>query len=106
MESMESITSVLSHLKEMGWDHEFKVTETNKLELNGRTYQTKDIELVQTYRFEDDTDPSEQAIIYIIKTPDQMHGYSIDSYGIYSNHNNDAYSNFILNLQQHLAFVK
>lgn len=103
MESMETLTEVLSHLKEIGWDNEFSVTENNKIELNKFYYDTNDIELIQTYRFEGDSDPSEQAIIYIIKTPDGRIGYSIDSYGLYSNHTNDNYSNFISNLVQRLG---
>jgi hypothetical protein len=102
MENMETLTSVLSHLKDLGWDHEFKVTEENKIELNNFSYETNDIELIQTFRFEDDTDPAEQAIIYVIKTSDGNIGYSIDSYGIYSNHNNDNYSDFISKLVQHI----
>jgi hypothetical protein len=102
MESMETLTSVLAHLKELGWDHEFSVTGRNKIELNKFYYDIDDIELIQTYRFEGDSDPSEQAIIYVIKTANGEVGYSIDSYGMYSNHNNDNYSNFISNLVQHL----
>jgi hypothetical protein len=102
METMETLIEVLSHLKDLGWDNEFKVNEKNRVELNKLTYDPDDIELIQTYRFEGETDPSEQAIVYVIKTSDGMIGYSIDSYGIYSNHNNDAYSNFISNLVQHV----
>lgn len=102
METMESLVGVLSHLKDLGWDHEFKVTEKNKVEINNFFYDTNDIELIQTFRFEDNTDPAEQAIIYVIKTSDGMIGYSIDSYGIYSNHNNDNYSDFISKLVQHI----
>ena len=102
MEAMETLTAVLSHLKDLAWDNEFSVTENNKIELNKSYYNIDDIELIQTYRFEGDSDPSEQAIIYIIKTPDGIIGYSIDSYGMYSNHNNDNYSNFISNLVQHI----
>ena len=102
METMENLTGVLSHLKDLGWDHEFKVTEKNKVEINNFFYDINDIELIQTFRFEDNTDPAEQAIIYVIKTSDGMIGYSIDSYGIYSNHNNDNYSDFISKLVQHI----
>lgn len=99
MENMETITSILSHLKNVGWDNEFKVNEKGNVELNGVTYDRKEVELIQTYRFEEDSDPSEQAIIYVIRTPDQKYGYSIDAYGTYSNHYNDAYSSFIADLK-------
>jgi len=45
MESMETLTSVLAHLKELGWDHEFSVTGRNKIELNKFYYDIDDIEL-------------------------------------------------------------
>ena len=102
METMETLTAVLSHLKDLGWNNEFSVIENNKIELNKSYYDINDIKLIQTYRFEGDSDPSEQAIIYVIKTANGEVGYSIDSYGVYSNHNNDNYSNFISNLVQHI----
>ena len=106
MEPMETLTVVLSHLKDLGWDNEFKVIEKNKIDINGIIYEVKEIELIKTYRFEGNSNPSDQAIIYVIKTPDETYAYSIDSYGVYSNHNNDDYSNFISNLVQHLELNK
>ena len=68
MEPMGTLTEVLSDLKDLGWDNEFKVIEKNKIEINGIIYKAKEIELIKTYRFEGNSNPSDQAIIYVIKT--------------------------------------
>jgi hypothetical protein len=47
--------------------------------------------MTKTYRFEGDSDPAEEAIIYIIEADDGAVGYSIDAYGVYINHSDDAY---------------
>ncbi len=48
------------------------------------------------FRFEGDSDPSDSSVLYIIEAKDGLIGYSIDAYGIYSNHDDEeGYDNFI-----------
>jgi len=42
------------------------------------------------------SDPSDMSILYLIKANDGFIGYSLDAYGVYSNHDDEeGYDNFI-----------
>jgi hypothetical protein len=77
-------------------DHEFRWTREGFSAGKGKTYQPEDLIISRTYRFEGESDPSDSSILYVIEASDGLIGYSIDAYGIYSNHENEeGYDNFI-----------
>lgn len=92
---MDSIEMVMAYLQEKGFDNEFEITPAGDMHLLGNTYSPDEVKLIRTFRFEGETDPSEQCIIYLVETSDGNTGYSKDSYGMYSQHLNDAYADFI-----------
>lgn len=94
-EDMDTLLTVLSHLKSKNQDHELALNEQGRICLKGRLYAPNELTLIKTYRFEGSSDPSEEAIIYLIRTRDGDIGYSLDAYGVYSNHHNDGYANLI-----------
>jgi hypothetical protein len=102
MNEMDSIPEILKEIKEKGQGDEFKMDKCGKIIIDNKTYMPTEFELIKTYRFEGDSDPAEQAIIYVIKSVDGKFAYSLESYGMYSNHPNDDYFNFI----QHLEMKK
>lgn len=57
------------------------------------------MKIIRTYRFEGDSDPSDAAIIYLLEASDGLIGYSMDAYGVYSNHSDDGYDDFIRKIQ-------
>lgn len=97
-DTMDSLTTVLEHLKQKKQDNEFKVNEQGLVLVMGRLYSEDKIKMIKTYRFEGESDPAEEAIIYLIRADDGTIGYSIDTYGIYTNHMNDVYGHFIQKL--------
>ena len=92
---MDSISLVLKNLRGKDQGTEFFIPAKGELTLNGKTYRQQDVEILRTYRFEGESDPADQAIIYVIKANDGSMGYSIDGYGMYSAHTNDLYRDFI-----------
>jgi hypothetical protein len=94
---MDSMTTVLSALHLKKQDTEFFIVEKGQLMLNGKSYLQKDVNILRTYRFEGDSDPADQAIIYVIRTKDGNMGYCIDGYGMSSSHTSDLYHEFITN---------
>jgi hypothetical protein len=97
-EEMDTLTTVLDHLKQKHQYNEFTVGERGLVWLAGKLYKEDEVKMIKTYRFEGDSDPAEEAIIYIIEAKDGSVGYSIDTYGVYSNHTNDDYGRFIKRL--------
>ncbi|MFN4248528.1 MAG: hypothetical protein ACK4EY_12425 [Flavipsychrobacter sp.] len=92
---MDTISMVLNSLKNKGQDNEFLIAKSGAILLCGKRYKNSEISIIHIYRFEEDTDPAEQAIIYLIKTNDGIIGYSLDAYGVYTNHGNDGFSTAI-----------
>jgi hypothetical protein len=92
---MDTISAVLSNLKQKRQDNEFVVADAGWVTLNGKLYNQQDIEIIKTYRFEGESDPADEAIIYLIKANDGIIGYSLDAYGVYTNHMNDGYAEMI-----------
>lgn len=95
---MDTISTVLSHLKQKKQDNEFTVDENGLVFLMGKCYQQEEVKLLKTYRFEGESDPEEEAIIYLIETTDGAVGYSLDAYGIYTDHLSDRYAGLIKRL--------
>ena len=92
---METLSSVLEALRLKKYDTEFRMSPEGFGIGNGQYYQPKDLKIIKTYRFEGDTDPSDSSILYLVEANNGLIGYSIDAYGVYSNHESDGYADFI-----------
>jgi hypothetical protein len=79
--TMTTLSGVLEKLRQKKQDNEFIMTE--------------ELTIIKTYRFEGDSDPSDNTILYLIEAHDGLIGYSIDIYGADSNHDDVNYDEFI-----------
>ena len=95
---MTSLVTILEKLRLKNMDHEFQMTEKGFTAGKDKYYQPEDLVIVKTYRFEGDTNPDDSSILYLIHANDGLYGYSLDAYGVYSNHDND-YDEFIKKLK-------
>ncbi|MEO6683641.1 MAG: hypothetical protein ABIN48_12540 [Ginsengibacter sp.] len=92
---MTTITSVLEKLRLKKMDNEFQVTPKGFTIGNNKFYQPEDLKIIRNYRFEGDSNPADNSVIYLIEANDGLIGYSMDAYGAYSDHDGDEYDNFI-----------
>ncbi|MBC7933946.1 MAG: hypothetical protein H7Y86_01115 [Rhizobacter sp.] len=94
---MTTLTSVLEDLRIKGFDNEFRWSPQGFAVGKGNAYQPQDMEIIKTYRFEENTDPADMCILYLISVKKSgLTGYSLDAYGVYSNHDDEeGYDNFI-----------
>lgn len=92
---MTTVSVVLEKLRIRKQDNEFTITDKGFTTTNGKIYQPEDLTIIRTYRFEGESDPADSSIIYVIEARDGMIGYSMDAYGVYSNHDDDGYDDFI-----------
>lgn len=93
---MTTLTQVLEKLRQKNIDNEFRWTQEGFTAGKGKTYQPEDLTIIKVYRFEENTDPADMCVLYIIQANDGLTGYSLDAYGIYSNHDDEeGYDNFI-----------
>ncbi|HVS97579.1 MAG TPA: hypothetical protein VHE54_13890 [Puia sp.] len=96
-DSMVTTSSqVIERLRQNDAGNEFRWTPQGFTAGKGRFYCPEELEILKTYRFEGVSNPSDMEIIYIIRASDGLVGYSLDAYGAYSSHENEAgYDNFI-----------
>jgi len=97
---MATLSHVLEKLRLKKLDNEFRWTEGGFSAGKGKCYQAEDLTIIKTYRFEGESDPADSSILYIIEAKDGLTGYSIDTYGVYSDHQDEGgYDNFIRQIQ-------
>lgn len=92
---MTTLSSVLEKLRMRKQDNEFQVADDKFAAPSGKLYSPEELTIIKTYRFEGDSDPSDNSILYLIEANDGLIGYSIDAYGVYTNHEGNAYDEFI-----------
>ena len=92
---MTTVSTVLEKLRVKKHDNEFRMTPEGFTPGNNKYYKPEDLKIIRTYRFEGDSDPSDSSIIYLIEANDGLIGYSMDAYGVYSDHADDGYDDFI-----------
>lgn len=92
---MTTVTSVLETLRLKKQDNEFKFVEGGFTIGSGKIYKPEDLKIIKVYRFEGESDPSDMSVIYVLEANDGLVGYSMDAYGVYSDHDDAAYDDFI-----------
>ncbi len=92
---MTTVSSVLEKLRIKKFDNEFAMTPEGFTAGNNKFYNPEDLKIIRTYRFEGESDPGDSAIIYLIEANDGLIGYSLDAYGVYSDHGDDGFDDFI-----------
>lgn len=96
---MSTLSQILEKLRLKRQDNEFKMCDNAFEGTNGKHYQPEELTIIKTFRFESESDPADSSILYIIEAKDGLIGYSIDAYGVYSNHDDDGYDDFIRKIQ-------
>ncbi len=82
---MRDMSAVLKRVNEEGYTANFKATDDALENLDsGKQYRPEDLHVVNFYRFEGISDPSDNSILYAIETTDGTKGTLIDAYGAYS----------------------
>jgi hypothetical protein len=92
---MTTLSSVLETLRIKKLDHEFRMTPEGFTPGNGKYYTPDQLKIIKTYRFEGESDPADSSIVYILEAHDGYKGYTLDAYGVYSDHDDEAYDDFI-----------
>ncbi len=91
---LTTLSSVMERLRLKKQDKEFIMSKTG-FGTEAKTYLPSELVIIKTYRFEGNSDPSDSSILYLIEANDGSIGYTIDAYGVYSNHEGEGYDDFI-----------
>jgi len=84
MPYMQSLANCLNKVMKEGYTENFKMTEKGLEALEKQNnYKPEQIQIVNSFRFEGQSDPDDNAILYVIETNDGTKGTLIDAYGVY-----------------------
>jgi hypothetical protein len=81
MRYYDTVSEAVNDLKKRGFDVDFNLQE-NCLICHGDKYNVSDFEITEVYRFEGNTDPSDEAVVYAIESNDGKKGVLVNGYGI------------------------
>lgn len=85
MYSYETLSEALNDLAKRGYVHNFNIEcdciKCSSIELK---LNPDEFEITEFYRFEGDSNPDDQEIVYAIESRDGIKGTLVNAYGIYS----------------------
>lgn len=102
---MKNLAACANQMKQEGYKEDFQVTDKGLTTFDhGKSYKPEQVRIVSFYRFEGESDPGDNTILYVIETTDGHKGTLVDGYGAYADEN---VSKFIVRVQEiHKATVK
>lgn len=98
---MKSLSSCVRRMKEEGYTEDFQVTSKGLTSFDkSKTYKPDQVKIVNFYRFEGESDPGDNNILYVIETDDGSKGTLVDGYGAYSDVNVSKFIVEVENIQK------
>ena len=101
---METVSQYVNWARTEGYDLDFQVCDKAKLcstDDPKKTYISKEAKIVGFSRFEGDSDPGDNSIVYMIETNDGKKGTLVDAYGMYSD---PDVTNFLKSIYQDIRY--
>ena len=100
-EEMKTLSSMINRLTREGYEAQFKVVKNGLKSLSTeKTFSPADIKIASFYRFEGESDPADNSILYAIETADGEKGTLTDAYGIYNDANVSAFIKEVEEIQK------
>jgi hypothetical protein len=100
MYQYDTVSEALTDLKKRGYSYDFNLRSNNfYCAVLDREYNAPQLQVKETYRFEGDSDPEDEAIIFAIAAEDGVQGTFVNGYGTYA----DSESEALLHLQKQAA---
>ncbi|MGZ5253651.1 MAG: hypothetical protein ACXWV4_04725 [Flavitalea sp.] len=94
---LNSLSSCLNKVVSDGYTVDFKVVDEGLKALQTeKVFKAEDVNVVNFFRFEGQSDPDDMSILYVIETIDGTKGTLVDAYGPYADAN---VNNFILEVE-------
>jgi hypothetical protein len=85
---MKTMVSCLNSLLTQGFETQFKAVKNGLKSLTTeKVYTPEEVQVLNFYRFEGESDPSDNSILFAIETNNGERGTLIDAYGPYSDTN-------------------
>jgi|GEM_PF-581981 len=84
-DSMKTLSSTTRKLSENGYVTQFKASKDGLESLEThKVFAPDEVKIINFYRFEGESDPSDSAILYVVETSTGEKGTLTDAYGVYT----------------------
>ncbi len=84
-QNMTTLSECVTNAIESGYAENFRVSSRELISADGKSfYKANSVKISNFYRFEGLTNPSDNAILYLVETSDGRKGILIDAYGVYA----------------------
>ncbi|SRR6266498_569354 len=80
MYTYDTVTDAVRGLKERGYTKDFNLKE-NCIVCHEDKFRPEDFEITEVYRFEGDSDPGDEAVVYAIESNKGDRGVLVNGYG-------------------------
>ena len=77
----DTVSQAVNELKKRGYTLDFNLQE-NCIICNQQKFNPEDFKIVEVYRFEGDSDPADEAVVYAIESKNGLKGVLVNGYGI------------------------
>jgi hypothetical protein len=99
---MNSLSMVMGKAVQNGYTESFKVTRDGLTPDSQpeQNYPPEQVTVVNFYRFEGESDPADNSIMYQIETPDGKKGVLVDAYGPYADEKTNQFMQQVEDIQK------
>jgi len=89
---LTAMVTILNQLQKEGYQQDFRVSDDGRLcSMDGKAeYTPEQVRIVNFYRFEGETNPGDEAILYVLETTSGVKGTISDAYGPYADEKVEA----------------
>jgi hypothetical protein len=101
---MKTLALCLNKVIKEGYTEDFKVSD-NALESlsDNKKYSPEEVHVVNFFRFEGNSDPADNSILYVIETSDGKKGTLVDAYGPYADEKVNKHMKQVEDVQKKVA---
>ena len=77
----DTVSQAVNELRARGFTMDFNLKE-NCIICNQQEFNPEDFKIVEVYRYEGDSDPADEAVVYAIESKNGLKGVLVNGYGI------------------------
>jgi len=92
MPAYDTLTDALNDLKSRGYTTDFNIQfDAIQCSTTGKVLSPAEFEITEHYRFEGETDPADESVVYAVASKDgSIKGVLVSAYGMYSENTSET----------------